>query len=149
MTLYEDALIQYDELEASFFQVLRGKYVGIGYVKNMNLNKMSFSDKALAWFGHFGATEPGDDSDNILDFKRKNYRELINKNVISVFDFRCYLFARQARMLIKLQRIIETCRRGQLFISSFIPAIKENEASGCNEDNWIMKLIRLHSRICW
>lgn len=25
MTLYEDALIQYDELEASFFQVLRGK----------------------------------------------------------------------------------------------------------------------------
>ncbi|CDH50087.1 hypothetical protein RO3G_08432 [Lichtheimia corymbifera JMRC:FSU:9682] len=107
MTLYEDALIQYDELEASFFQVLR--------------------DKALAWFGHFGATEPGDDSDNILDFKRKNYRELINKNVISVFDFRCYLFARQARMLIKLQRIIETCRRGQLFISSFIPAIKENE----------------------
>lgn len=24
MTLYEDALIQYDELEASFFQVLRG-----------------------------------------------------------------------------------------------------------------------------
>lgn len=90
---------------------------------------LSFTDKALAWFGHFGATEPGDDSDNILDFKRKNYRELINKNVISVFDFRCYLFARQARMLIKLQRIIETCRRGQLFISSFIPAIKENEAS--------------------
>jgi hypothetical protein len=24
MTLYEEALIQYDELEASFFQVLRG-----------------------------------------------------------------------------------------------------------------------------
>lgn len=27
MTLYEDALIQYDELEASFFQVLRGWYI--------------------------------------------------------------------------------------------------------------------------
>ncbi|KAI7848995.1 trafficking protein particle complex subunit 10 [Circinella umbellata] len=107
MTLYEDALIQYDELEASFFQVLR--------------------DKALAWFGHFGATDAGDDCGNILDFKRKDYRDLINKNIISVFDFRCYLFARQTRMLLKLQRIIEVCKRGQLFISSFIPAIRENE----------------------
>ncbi|KAI9499327.1 trafficking protein particle complex subunit 10 [Zychaea mexicana] len=107
MSLYEDALIQYDELEASFFQVLR--------------------DKALAWFGHFGATDPGDDCGNIMDFKRKDYRELINKNVISVFDFRCYLFARQTRMLLKLQRTIEICKRGQLFISSFIPAIRENE----------------------
>jgi hypothetical protein len=27
MTLYEDALIQYDELEASFFQVLKGTII--------------------------------------------------------------------------------------------------------------------------
>ncbi|CAO3657560.1 unnamed protein product [Mucor hiemalis] len=107
MTLYEDALIQYDELEASFFQVLR--------------------DKALAWFGHFGGTDEGDDSGNILDFKRKNYRELINKNIISVFDFRSYLFARQCRMLLKLQRVIEVTARAQLFITSFIPSIRENE----------------------
>ncbi|CEP10929.1 hypothetical protein [Parasitella parasitica] len=107
MTLYEDALIQYDELEASFFQVLR--------------------DKALAWFGHFGGTDPGDDSGNILDFKRKNYRDLINKNIISVFDFRSYLFARQCRMLLKLQRVIEVTARAQLFITNFIPSIRENE----------------------
>ncbi|RCI03830.1 hypothetical protein CU098_007459 [Rhizopus stolonifer] len=107
MTLYEDALIQYDELEASFFQVLR--------------------DKALAWFGHFGGTDLGDDSGNILDFKRKNYRDLINKNIISVFDFRSYLFARQCRMLLKLQRVIEVTARAQLFITNFIPAIRENE----------------------
>ncbi|OBZ90744.1 Trafficking protein particle complex subunit 10 [Choanephora cucurbitarum] len=107
MTLYEDALIQYDELEASFYQVLR--------------------DKALAWFGHFGGTDPGDDSGNILDFKRKNYRDLINKNIISVFDFRSYLFARQCRMLLKLQRVIEVTARAQLFITNFIPAIRETE----------------------
>ncbi|OAD74957.1 hypothetical protein PHYBLDRAFT_186589, partial [Phycomyces blakesleeanus NRRL 1555(-)] len=106
MTLYEDALIQYDELEASFFQVLR--------------------DKALAWFGHFGGTDFGDDSGNVLDFKRKDYRDLINKNSISVFDFRSYLFARQCRMLLKLQRVIEVCGRAQLFITNFIPAIREN-----------------------
>ncbi|CAO3653789.1 unnamed protein product [Cunninghamella echinulata] len=106
MTLYEDALIQYDELEASFFQVLR--------------------DKALAWFGHFGGTDPGDDSGNILNFKRKNYRDLINKNSISVFDFRSYLFARQCYMLLKLQRVVEVCSRAQLFITNFIPSIREN-----------------------
>ncbi|KAI8982642.1 Cullin family-domain-containing protein [Pilobolus umbonatus] len=107
MTLYEDALIQYDELEASFFQVLR--------------------DKALAWFGHFGGTDPEDDSGNILDFKRKNYRDLITKNIISVFDFRSYLFARQSRMLLKLQRVVEVATRAQMFITNFIPSIGENQ----------------------
>ncbi|KAG0746393.1 hypothetical protein G6F57_006571 [Rhizopus arrhizus] len=107
MTLYEDALIQYDELEASFFQVLK--------------------DKALAWFGHFGGTDPGDDSGNILDFKRKNYRDMITKNMISVFDFRCYLFARQCRMLLKMHKVIDVTARAQLFITNFIPSIRENE----------------------
>ncbi|RCH83507.1 hypothetical protein CU097_000946, partial [Rhizopus azygosporus] len=109
MTLYEDALIQYDELEASFFQVLK--------------------DKALAWFGHFGGTDPGDDSGNVLDFKRKNYRDMINKNMISVFDFRCYLFARQCRMLLKMHKVIEVTARAQLFITNFILSIRENESN--------------------
>ncbi|KAI8089523.1 trafficking protein particle complex subunit 10 [Halteromyces radiatus] len=119
MTLYEDALIQYDELEASFFQVLR--------------------DKALAWFGHFGGTDPGDDSGNIMDFKRKDYRDLINKNIISVFDFRSYLFARQCRMLLKLQRIVEICSRAQFFITSFIPSIRENKEHLTNHflESWV------------
>ncbi|KAI7906306.1 trafficking protein particle complex subunit 10 [Cokeromyces recurvatus] len=117
MTLYEDALIQYDELEASFFQVLR--------------------DKALAWFGHFGGTDAYDDSGNILDFKRKNYRDLINKNIISVFDFRSYLFARQCRMLIKLQRVVEMLARAQLFITSFIPSIRENALPEHFLESWV------------
>ncbi|ORX57413.1 hypothetical protein DM01DRAFT_1334038 [Hesseltinella vesiculosa] len=107
MTLYEDALIQYDELEASFFQVLR--------------------DKALAWFGHFGGTDPEDDSGSILNFKRKDYRDLTNKNIISVFDFRCYLFARQCSMLLKLHRVIDVYSRAQFFITTFIPSICDNK----------------------
>jgi hypothetical protein len=81
----------------------------------------------LAWFGHFGGTDPGDDSGNILDFKRKNYRDMINKNIISVFDFRSYLFARQCRMLLKLQRVVEVTARAQFFITGFIPSIQENK----------------------
>lgn len=86
-----------------------------------------YTDKALAWFGHFGGTDPGDDSGNILNFKRKDYRDLINKNSISVFDFRSYLFARQCYMLLKLHRVVEVCSRAQLFITNFIPSIRENE----------------------
>lgn len=131
MTLYEDALIQYDELEASFFQVLRGSDRWDLLLERHRVANTRcvfiYIDKALAWFGHFGGTDVGDDSGNILDFKRKNYRDLITKNIISVFDFRSYLFARQCRMLLKLQRVIEVTARAQLFITNFIPSIRENE----------------------
>ncbi|KAF0436082.1 Trafficking protein particle complex subunit 10 [Gigaspora margarita] len=107
--LYEEALVQYDELEASFFQVLR--------------------DRALAWFGHFGATDVKDDSANILDVKKKSYRDLIRQNKLPEFDFRCYLFARQCHLLGRLQRPVEICRRAQLFISTFGRTIKEHQAN--------------------
>ncbi|KAL8861029.1 MAG: hypothetical protein Q9178_002542 [Gyalolechia marmorata] len=39
---------------------------------------------------------------NILDADRKPFRELILANEISAFDFRCYLFAREASLLLRL-----------------------------------------------
>ncbi|CAG8441735.1 2761_t:CDS:10 [Diversispora eburnea] len=107
MNLYEEALVQYEELEASFSQVLK--------------------DRALAWFGSFGATDFEDDSANILDIKKKNYRDLIMQNTIPEFDFRSYLFARQCQLLGRLQRPVDICRRAQLFISTFGRAIKEQQ----------------------
>ncbi|GBC05869.1 hypothetical protein RclHR1_06490004 [Rhizophagus clarus] len=109
MNIFEDALVQYDELEASFFQVLK--------------------DRALAWFGNFGATDPNDDSANILDVKKKQYRDLIMQNSISEFDFRCYLFARQCQLLGRLHKSVEICRRAQIFISTFSRSIKEHQAN--------------------
>ncbi|PKC75818.1 hypothetical protein RhiirA1_436013 [Rhizophagus irregularis] len=109
MNIFEDALVQYDELEASFFQVLK--------------------DRALAWFGSFGATDPNDDSANIIDVKKKQYRDLIMQNTIPEFDFRCYLFARQCQLLGRLHKPVEICRRAQIFISTFSRAIKEHQAN--------------------
>ncbi|CAJ0841033.1 1182_t:CDS:10 [Entrophospora sp. SA101] len=86
-------------------------------------------DEALAWFGSFGATEPEDDSANILDVKKKQYRDLIMQNTIPEFDFRCYLFARQCQLLGRLQRPVDICRRAQLFISTFARAIREHQAN--------------------
>jgi len=107
MSLIEDALIQYDELEASFFQ--------------------SMKDSNLVWFGKVGGKSPGDDSASIFSTHRKPYRELIKKNEISIFDFRCYLFARQSSLLFRLQRITELCTRGRSFVSSVSNMLRQEQ----------------------
>ncbi|KAG0366908.1 hypothetical protein BC939DRAFT_466538 [Gamsiella multidivaricata] len=106
MNLHEEALMQYDELEASFFQILR--------------------DNALAWYGKFGGMQEGDDDANLLDLDRKPYRDLIMQNTISVFDFRTYLFGRQCNLLFRLRRPIEICHRALLFIPSFARTVREH-----------------------
>ncbi|KAL8696185.1 MAG: hypothetical protein Q9224_002927 [Gallowayella concinna] len=50
---------------------------------------------------------------NILDVDRKPFRELILANEISVFDFQCYLFAREASLLLRLANASEPSRYGK------------------------------------
>ncbi|ORX34725.1 trafficking protein particle complex subunit 10 [Kockovaella imperatae] len=108
VNLYEDALIVYEELEAAFFQVLK--------------------EQNLSWFGKLGATGPKDDSLPILDTDTRPYRELLQKSSISIFDFRIYVFARQAQLLGKIGRITEIAKRGQWFVASLARRLRENEA---------------------
>ena len=97
----------YEELEASFFQVLK--------------------EQNLSWFGKLGATGPKDDSLPILDTGSKPYRELLQTSSISIFDFRIYAFARQAQLLGKIGRITEIAKRGQWFVASLARRLRENE----------------------
>ncbi|KAF8983315.1 hypothetical protein BGZ46_010513, partial [Entomortierella lignicola] len=106
MNLHEEALMQYDELEASFFQILR--------------------DNALTWYGKFGGMQEGDNDANLLDINRKPYRDLIIQNTISVFDFRTYLFGRQCNLLFRLRRPVEICHRALIFIPSFARTVREH-----------------------
>ncbi|KAF9906523.1 hypothetical protein EC991_000530 [Linnemannia zychae] len=106
MNLHEEALRQYDELEASFFQILR--------------------DNALTWYGKFGGMQEGDDDANLLDLNKKPYRDLIMQNTISVFDFRTYLFGRQCNLLFRLRRPVEICHRALTFIPSFAKTVREH-----------------------
>ncbi|GJJ73122.1 trafficking protein particle complex subunit 10 [Entomortierella parvispora] len=106
MNLHEEALRQYDELEASFFQILR--------------------DNALTWYGKFGGMQEGDDDANLLDINRKPYRDLIMQNTISVFDFRTYLFGRQCNLLFRLRRPVEICHRALIFIPAFARTVREH-----------------------
>ncbi|GAA5999266.1 transport protein particle complex II subunit TRS130 [Rhodotorula paludigena] len=110
MTLYEDALIQYDELEAAFFQNLK-------------------EQGQAAWFRNFGGLAAGDDALPLISTDNKPYRKLIDSNSIPIFDFRIYLFARQATMLFHLGRVVEVARRGAYFISTFARKLRENQAA--------------------
>ncbi|EIN07448.1 hypothetical protein PUNSTDRAFT_144927 [Punctularia strigosozonata HHB-11173 SS5] len=105
VNLCEEALLQYDELEALFTQVLK--------------------DKNLTWFGSFANPGPKDDSAPLLSITKKPYRDLILANTISVFDFRVYLLARQCLVLAKLGRVIEIARKATSFLSSFGRRLRE------------------------
>ncbi|KAI8998488.1 trafficking protein particle complex subunit 10 [Trametes punicea] len=107
MNLYEDALQQYYELEATFFQVLR--------------------EKNLSWFGPFITPSSSDDSAPLLSATKKPYRDLILANTISVFDFRVYLLARQCALLSKLGDLEQICRKTVTFLTTFGRTLRDVE----------------------
>lgn len=109
MNLYEDALQQYYELEATFSQVLR--------------------EKNMSWFGTLITPMPTDDSVPLLSVTKKPYRDLILANTISVFDFRVYLLARQCALLSKIGDMEELCRKAASFLSTFARTLREVEVS--------------------
>lgn len=108
LTLHGEALVQYDELEASFFQTLE--------------------EQGAPWFKKFGATEEGDDNPDIFRLN-KPYRERIIQNSISIYDFRMYLFSRQCTLLNILKNPVEICLRAKSFVSSFSRTLKDYRES--------------------
>lgn len=140
MNLLEDALMQYEELEASFFQSLRGgsqfRFRSSPPLSRSYFNSRctsifhrSLTENNFAWFGKMGGQSPGDDSAPLLSTTKKPYREMIMANTISVFDFRCYLFARQCALLGRMGKIAEVARRGGFFVSSFARTLRECDVS--------------------
>lgn len=83
----------------------------------------------MPWFRKFGATDPGDDSANILNYNYKSYREAIYQNSNTIFDFRIYLFARQCHLLIRLEQPLQFLTRAHSFINTFSQTLKEYKVS--------------------
>lgn len=107
MNLHEDALQQYYELEATFFQVLR--------------------EKNLSWFGPLITPSSSDNSAPLLSVSKKPYRDLILANTISVFDFRVYLLARQCALLSGLGDLEEICRKTATFLTTMARTLRDVE----------------------
>lgn len=116
MNLLEDALIQYDELEASYY--------------------LGAKDQTLPWFSRIGGNLDKDDILSILQNHRKPYRELIMQNNISVFDFRTYLFSRQASLVAGLGRVVDLAKRAIAFIYSMAKMLRSHH-------------VRLMASICY
>ena len=109
MALLEDALIQYDELEAAFFQVIK--------------------ERGLAWFGHLVDPEKLDDASPILDLSAKPYKELILANKIAILDLRTYLLAHQANLLARQGRLIDVAMKVHSFLATFSRSLRETEVA--------------------
>ncbi|KAF8638821.1 hypothetical protein AX17_001879 [Amanita inopinata Kibby_2008] len=109
MSLFEEALLHYEELEQSFAFVLK--------------------EKNLSWFGSLITPQPIDDSSPLLSVTKKPYRDLILANSISVFDLRIYLLARRCELLAKLGKIDEVIRKVHAFLIDFARQLHATQAS--------------------
>ena len=122
--LIEDALTSYHELAVGLYSILEGRFaegpsttsasqfqdytndllveikkaaaVALGASLQSNGEGNHSLDK------HGEATTNEDLGHDILSTDRKPFRELILANKISAFDFQCYIFARQAALLLRM-----------------------------------------------
>ena len=64
----------------------------------------------------FGGTDDGDVDRPLLDTERKDYRKLIHRSEVSRLDLQRYTFARQARLLLRMDEAGEMMRRSIAFV---------------------------------
>ncbi|KAI1261818.1 cis-golgi transport protein particle complex subunit [Xylariaceae sp. FL1019] len=126
--LVEDALVGYDELSLGLDMVIKDQVLGdSGSATNVfptctqELKRIALKAKAA----RTGPQYEDDDDDELVDLQKsqsagseastkdlhddipisankKPYRDLIVANNVSLFDFRCYIFARQMSLLLRL-----------------------------------------------
>ncbi|KAI1173651.1 cis-golgi transport protein particle complex subunit [Nemania sp. FL0916] len=121
--LVEDALVGYDELSVGLDMITKDQSPGrSGSAANAlpayteDLKKLALKAKAAVVeisyeddevvgldSSHSAGGQPKDLYDDItISASKKPYRDLIVANKVSLFDFRCYIFARQIELLLRL-----------------------------------------------
>ncbi|OBT90103.1 hypothetical protein VE02_02528 [Pseudogymnoascus sp. 03VT05] len=123
--LVEDALVGYDELAVGLDAIIR-EQAATGTGAEHGGSFLPYTDDLFAQveqakkrIANGDVVDPSDSEDTVdlqsadnaqkadqdeilLSADRKPYRELILANNISIFDFRCYLFARQLSLLLRM-----------------------------------------------
>lgn len=122
--LVEDALVGYDELSVGLDTIIQEQTVAGsatthgGSLLNYTDDLKKMAQKAVASIVHGNIEYEGDEETVDLQSKdkmstdyvedipisstKKQYREMILANNVSVFDFRCYIFSRQIALLLRL-----------------------------------------------
>lgn len=103
--LKDDAVGQYEDLEQVFSNAIQNGAVS---------------------FAPVGGDSPNDDSLPLLDVTKKPYQDMIRRREISLFDFRCYLFARKSILLAKMGRVAAVMRESPLFIGAVGRMLQRN-----------------------
>ncbi|KAI0005829.1 trafficking protein particle complex subunit 10 [Xylariaceae sp. FL0662B] len=122
--LVEDALVGYDELSVGLDMIVQDEASGgsesstnalLSYTEE--LKQIALRAKAAITETEYsdgdevvdlqssqgGSTQHKDSYDDIpISSTKKRYRDMIVANNVSVFDFRCYIFARQIALLLRL-----------------------------------------------
>lgn len=111
--LVEDALVGYDELSVGLDAIITEQAASGaperhgGALLPYTTDLKEAVDRALEVLDtekEEEETEPGDvDADDIpIIASKKPYRDMILENNVSLFDFKCYIFARQITLLLRL-----------------------------------------------
>lgn len=115
--LYSDALSQFEDIDAGFLQCQQ--------------------ENNLPFFSHSGGDTPGDDSAPLLDIGKKNYRDMILRNEITLFDFRNYVFAKRAILLGKLGRVAQVMSETPIFLNRVALMLKKESLPSHFVESWI------------
>lgn len=122
--LVDDALVGYDELSVGLDTIIQEqavadiaeahggsllshtpelKKIAQMAVAAASSGTMEFEDEETVDLQSTKEQEPAEKFDDIpISVIKKPYRELILANNVSIFDFRCYIFARQIALLLRL-----------------------------------------------
>ncbi|KAJ9562836.1 hypothetical protein OSB04_007996 [Centaurea solstitialis] len=121
--LHEDSLREYDELELCYLET----------VNNAGKHR------------DFGGMDHGDDQAALLDPDNKHLSQIVQDNSFREFEFRQYLFACQAKVIIycycsSYTRPFEVASRGFSFVISFSEALAQHESilPFCLREVWVL-----------
>ncbi|ORY01488.1 trafficking protein particle complex subunit 10 [Clohesyomyces aquaticus] len=108
--LVEDALLGYDELSVGLDTIVRDQAHEDGQIQGGAI--LSFSEDVFQRASEILSQSQKDNGgskeqarlhdEKPINSQKKNYRDLILSNNISIFDFRSYVFARQMALLLRL-----------------------------------------------
>ena len=98
VSLLDDALLGYDELAFELDSLLRDEKDSVDHNAFLETTP-EFKDYLVESNESNENSSFWDTANKPIDAQRKEYRELILNNNISVFDFKCYIFSRQTALL--------------------------------------------------
>ncbi|XP_054722855.1 LOW QUALITY PROTEIN: trafficking protein particle complex subunit 10-like [Uloborus diversus] len=111
--LYDEALVQYDELDALFTQFVINSNVG-----DMPSWMSAYSGPCDVWPGLC-----------LLPARIQSLRRTLSQGRASLLDLRCYLFARQCSLLLMLCRPWEVAQRTLPFLHNCVSELRTLEVS--------------------